>query len=329
VDVFSFLRALEQGRVAPVYLFVGPETLLIDEALSHLTTCLLPDPSLRDPNRQLFRGADDTAEPILEAVRGLPFLSARRLVIVRDAEKLPAKEGDRLAEYVRSPNPSTCLVFVAETADSRRALFRAIPDAGVVEARPLGTRALPVWLRHRAKEGGVDLAPEAATLLVELAGEEAAILAGELEKAILYAGGGRVGVEEVRAVLGVERVHSIFELTNGLVRRDITVAVGVVEKLLAAGEEPLGVLAMVAREIRFLWQVKLWTSAGKRQDEIARAARRPASVLESALARAETTSPAELRRGLQRCWDVERRLKSGTPSPREELELLLFDLCRG
>ncbi len=164
---------------------------------------------------------------------------------------------------------------------------------------------------------------------MELAGEEATILAGELEKAILYSGGGPVGVDDVRAVLGVERIRSIFELTNGLLRRDVAAALGVVGKLLAEGEEPLGLLGMVTRELRFIWQVKRWTAAGKRQDEIARLTRRPATVLEDALARAAATPASELRRGLERCWEVEGRLKSGTPSPRGELEMLLYELCRG
>ncbi len=329
MDVFSFLRAVDQGRVGPVCLFVGPEALLIDEALSHLTARLLPDPGLRDLNRHLFHGGDDSAESILEAARGLPLLAERRLVIVRDAERILPKEGERLAEYVKSPSVSTCLALVADSIDARRALFRAIPQAAIVEARPLGARALPAWLRQRAKEAGVELTPEAANLLVELAGEEAMMLAGELEKAILYAGSGRVGVDEIRAVLGVERSRSIFELTNGLLRRDVAAALGVVGKLLAEGEEPLGLLGMVTRELRFIWQVKRWTAAGKRQDEIARLARRPAAVLEGALARAEATPATELRRGLERCWEVEGRLKSGTPSPQGELEMLLYELCRG
>ena len=328
MDVFGFARALAEGRVAPVYLFVGPEALLIREALDQLTRTILPDPGLSDLNRQLFRGGDDSAEVIVEALGGLPFLAERRLVIVRNVEKLPAKDADRLAEYIKRPNPSSCLALVAETADMRRPLFRAVPESALVEARPLGARTLPVWLRQRARAAGAELTPEAATLLVELAGEETAVLAGELEKAMLYAGEGPVGVEEVRAVLGVERIRSIFELTNALVRRDVGAAVSMVGKLLTVGEEPLGLLGMVTRELRFIWQVKRWTEDGKSAEEIARLARRPAAVMEATLARAQATPAGELRRGLHRCWQVEARLKSGTPSPRMELERLLYEVCR-
>lgn len=329
MDVFGFSRALAEGRVAPVYLVVGPETLLIDEALDQLTRHLLPDAGIRDLNRQIFRGDDDSVEAIVEALGGLPLLADRRLVIVRNVEKLPAKDGDRLAAYIKNPNPSSCLALVAETMDMRRSFFRALPETALVEARPLGLRALPAWLRQRAHAAGAELTPEAATLLVELAGEETAVLSGELEKAILYSGADRVDVEAVRAVLGVERTRSIFELTNALIRRDVPAAVSMVAKLLATGEEPLGLLGMITRELRLIWQVKRWIAAGKRSEEIARLTRRPSTVMEATLSRAEATPAVELRRGLYRCWKAEARLKSGTPSPRMELERLVFELCRG
>jgi DNA polymerase-3 subunit delta len=131
---------------------------------------------------------------------------------------------------------------------------------------------------------------------------------------------------EVRSVVGEQRLHNIFELTRAVAERELGAALGVLGALLTAGEEPLGVLGMLAREARTVWQAREWLGQGRREDEVARLLRRPpaAAAAVVALARA-LPGPAAAAR-LTRCWEVERRLKQGG-APRPELALLIADLC--
>jgi len=153
-------------------------------------------------------------------------------------------------------------------------------------------------------------------------------LVGELEKATLWAGaaGGQVGVDEVKAVVGEHRLRSVFELTRALERRALGPALAVLEALLDSGEEPLGLLGMLTREVRLTWLAKEWLKKGKSAEEIARLLRRPPQVVDAFLARAEACATTTLQRQLSRCWEVERRLKAGG-LPRSELTALLAHLC--
>jgi DNA polymerase III gamma/tau subunit len=123
-------------------------------------------------------------------------------------------------------------------------------------------------------------------------GDDPAALAGEVLKAAV--GGGaenrRVGVAEVRAVVGEHRSRDVFELTRAVEQKDAGAALPLLERLLAAGEEPLRILAILAGQVR------------------------------------RQSAPAVPAR-LLRCWHAERRLKMGGPS-RPELVLLVADLCR-
>ncbi|MBI4560469.1 MAG: hypothetical protein HY724_00365, partial [Candidatus Rokubacteria bacterium] len=92
------------------------------------------------------------------------------------------------------------------------------------------------------------------------------------------------------------------------------------------GEEPLGLLGMLTREVRLTWLAKEWLKNGKSPEEIARLLHRPLPAVEAFLARAESCSGAALSRHLSRCWEVERRLKAGGVA-RPELTALLADLC--
>ena len=300
-----WLRQLEQGQVAPVVLLTGPDAFLVEEAVSRLTRVVCPDPALRAMSREVLEARDVGAEGIVRAAETLPWGAPRRLVIVRGVEALGPKQAEPLIEYLRAPNPSTVLALTvllpmvashwiarAVSAASPAPSPALSPALSVVELPQLTGRALATWLRARASGEGFELSDEAAQLLITLVGDEPAALAGEVVKAAI--GGGatnrRIGVAEVRAVVGEHRTREVFELTRAVEQKDAGMALPLLDRLLARGDEPLRILAILSGQ-----------------------ARRPPSL----------TAPVRL----ARCWEAERRLKLGGP-PRPELVLLVADLCR-
>jgi DNA polymerase-3 subunit delta len=252
-------------------------------------------------------------------------------VVARGVESLPARAAEVLGAYAAAPNPSTALVLVAEEPlEGAHWLLRALPPAAVVAAPALAGRALTGWLRAHAQAAGYELREDAAALLVELSGDDLTRLVGEVEKAALAGGpdNRRVTVAEIRAVVGEHRLRHVFDLTRALTARDVPAALAVLESLLNAGEEPLAVLGMLAREARATWQAADALRAGRPAEEIARRLRRPPAAATALLERARGLPVAAAARQLARCWDVERRLKQGG-APRPELSLLVADLCAG
>jgi DNA polymerase-3 subunit delta len=288
----AWLQGLTRGPAAPVVLLHGPEPFLLEEALARLTRAVCPDPGLLAMSREVLEAREAGAEGIVRAAETLPFGSPRRLVIARGVEALGPKQAEPLIEYLRAPNPTTVLaVPVPQQLASSHWLVVAVTVAAAVEIPQLAGRALEEWLRSRASADGLELEEDAAQILIALVGEDPAALAGEMGKAALAGGpeNRRVGAAEVRAVVGEHRSHEVFELTRAVERLDAAAALTMLERLLVAGEEPLRILALLAGQSR-------------------RAASRTAASR------------------LERCWQVERRLKLGAP-PRPELSVLVADLC--
>lgn len=329
MDYAAFLKEVERGVIPPVCLLHGAEPFLLNDALAHVTGACCPDPSLVSLNRECFDARETGAETIVRSALTLPFLASVRLVAVRESQALAAKDSQSLGQYARAPNPSTRLLFLASAAlPADHWLLKVVPPSAVVLLRPPTRRELPEWLRRRAAVNGFSLTEEATQLLIQWVGDDLAALVGELEKAALWAGAGssQIGVGEIKAVVGEHRVRSVFELTRALERRALGPALAVLESLLDSGEEPLGLLGMLTREVRLTWLAKAWLRNGKSLDEIAQLLRRPLPAVEVLLARAESCATATLRRQLSRCWEVERRLKA-SGLPRSELASLLADLC--
>jgi len=292
VQYAAWLQGLTRGQVAPVVLLHGPEPFLIEEALAGLTRVVCSDPGLLAMSREVLEAREAGAEGIVRAAETLPWGTPRRLVVARGVEALGAKQAEPLVEYLRAPNPATVLALaVSQPLASSHWLRSAVPAAAAVEIPELAGRALAGWLRSRASAEGLELDDDAAQLLVAMVGDDPAALAGEMGKAALAGGpeNRRVGTAEVRAVVGEHRSHEVFELTRAVERRDGAAALLLLERLLAAGEEPLRILAILSGQSRH-------------------------------------AAPRAVGERLERCWQVERRLKLGG-APRPELAVLVALLC--
>lgn len=335
MDYWTLLKEIGQRRVPPLLLLHGPDPFLLEDALTLVGRALFPDPSLAGLDRELLDGEDAAVDAIVRAALTLPFMAPTRLVAVRRAQALSQKGSEPLVGYAKTPNPTTCLLLLADErlgADRDRRtdhwLLRLLPPAVVAEARRLTGAALIGWLKNRAAASHIELSEDAAQLLIQSVGDDLGALVGELEKAALYASPSnpRVDLPEVRAVVGEHRLRFMWELTRALERRELGQALAVLEQLLAAGEEPLAILGAVTRELRLTWLAKEWAGQGKSAERIARSLRRPVYAAESLLSRATALSGEALSRGLGQCLETERRLKSGG-LPRPEITALLADLC--
>ena len=334
MDYAAFLQAAGRGQPPPIALLHGPDPQLLDDALAAATRGLFRDAGEAALGREVFEGAEAAMDDVVRAASTLPFMTTMRLVVVRRCQALPAKGADTLAAYARDPNPSSCLLLLAEEslAASRERrdhwLLTAVPAAAIVSLAMREGRSAEAWLRQRAGAEGLTISEEAARLLVQWVGDDGASLLGEARKAALAGGSDNaaVGVKEVTAVVGEHRLSGVFDLTRAVQRREIGVALRTLDRLLAT-EEPMRLLALLTADARATMTVADLAARGQGAEQIARVVRKPPPVVD-AIARGPGAAPAPvLARRLERCWEAERRLKSSGDA-HAELTALVLDLCR-
>ena len=334
MDYAAFVQAAGRGQPPPIALLHGSDPQLLDDALAAATRGLFHDAGEAALGREVFEGAEAVVDDIVRAASTLPFMTTMRLVVVRRCQALPAKGADTLAAYARDPNPSSCLLLLAEEslAASRERrdhwLLTAVPAAAIVSLAMREGRSAEAWLRQRAGAEGLTVSEEGARLLVQWVGDDSASLLGEARKAALAGGSDNaaVGVKEVTAVVGEHRLSGVFDLTRAVQRREVGVALRTLDRLLAT-EEPMRLLALLTADARATMTVADLTARGQGAEQIARVVRKPAPVVD-AIARGPGAAPAPvLARRLERCWEAERRLKSSGDA-HAELTALVLDLCR-
>jgi DNA polymerase-3 subunit delta len=335
MEYTAFLQAADRGQPPALALLHGPDDQLLDDALELVARGLFADASERALGREVLEGDAVSVETVVRSAMTLPFMTRRRLVVVRRAQALANKGAEALVTYARDPNPATCLLLLAGeglgASRDRRTdhwLLAALPPAAVVTLPLRRGRALEDWLKQRAAAEGVTVSGEAARLLVQWVGEDGARLLGETRKAALLGGPEhrQVGVAEVTAVVGEHRVSDVFELTRAVERRELGPALQILDRLLAT-EEPIFLLTLLTRSVRVALTIRDLAADGQTAEQIARAVRpTPAPVVQAIMTRVSGDAGDALPRQLARCWQAEWRCKSGGQG-RAELTALVAELC--
>ena len=145
------LSLLARREVAPLYLLYGEEDFLIDEGVKAIVDAVLGDGE-RSFNLDTVSAADRDMREILAIASSFPMMAERRVVIIRDAERVTGKDADLLAGYCENPPHTTCLILVTSKPDFRRKPFTTIRRKGIiVESKPLYENQLPAWITTRAQ----------------------------------------------------------------------------------------------------------------------------------------------------------------------------------
>jgi DNA polymerase-3 subunit delta len=217
--------ALKSRTFAPVYFFHGEDDYLKDARMRDLVEAAV-DPATRDFNLEIRRGNDLDAETLDSLLSTPPMLAARRVVVVREVDKLKKDVRTLLLRYLERPAPDTVLILVAPSGT--RADKPMADRATAVEFAPLTGDRLPKWVAYHAETTlGRPITPDAAALLVEAVGADLSQLAVELEKLASFASE-TIDERAVAAIVGVRRGESLGALLDAVAAKDVMTATALI-----------------------------------------------------------------------------------------------------
>lgn len=340
MDVASVEKSLERKVVSPVYLFFGEESYLAEQLMNKFVLALLT-PETRDFNMDILDGREKPLADIVNHALTLPFMSEKRLVIVREPSFLLTKkageateaEGEEvLLNYLENPEPATCLIFITSgSVDKRKKAFKLIEKKGqVVDFTPLKGPELNQWIVDYLKKEGVTIAREALQTLLLSVGNKLRALTTEMDKLIIYKGrGGEITLEDIEVMVAKSGETNVFKLVDSVAEKRYKGAMAVTQELLFTGETPLKIQALLARQFRIIWQVKLLNSQGYTEKDIANQLSIPHFLVPKAISQGRNFSDRDLAKAFKTLIDMEFDIKTGRMDPKLSLEVLIARLCKG
>jgi DNA polymerase-3 subunit delta len=202
-----------------IYVIAGKEDSLVNAHCRKLIDELL-EPSQRATGLFEAEAASVAASEVLDELRTAPFLTDRRVVLLRKADDFISANRPLLEKYFDNPCPTGQLILTTKSWDPRTKLARKLKKVGKLISITQPKRwELPQRLMKYASDAhDKQLGRDAAELLIELTGDELTRLYSEIDKLALFAGTEkRITPKHIESLIGHNRLFNAFAVIDAVI----------------------------------------------------------------------------------------------------------------
>lgn len=331
----SLIDDLKKGRIAPVYLFFGPEGYLRKEAVNKIRDLLLSE-GANDINYTVVDGEENSLPDIINLANMTPLFAEKRVVLVKnakffsEAQQISPSVEIAFLNYLRSPATSTCLIFeTGNNIDKRRKIYKQFTQAGkVIEFNLLKSNELTLWLEKQARIAGKSLMPGLAAEILSRTGNSLQSILVEIQKLITYAGENKViTAEDVLAVTPPYPEEDVFAVVDAIGGKNPARAVEGVKRLFLQRQPPPVILGMITRQIRLILRTGEAIRSGKHAGNLASYLGVHPFVAKKMASQQKNFSRSQLIKTLHRLHALDIAVKTGQQEFLAGIEMLILDIC--
>ncbi len=311
-----------------MYLLYGEERYLRRQYRDRLRAALCQDGD--DMNTHFFEGKNISVPQIIDLAETLPFLAERRVIFVENSGLFKAG-GEKMAEYLASPNATTFFVFTESEVDKRSKLYKTVQSGGyAAEFAPQDENTLLRWIAGILKREGKKITADTARFFLSGTGTDMDNIHMELEKLISYCmDKDVVEKEDVEAICTARVGNHIFDMINAIAEGKTQAALSLYYDLLALREPPMRILFLLARQYNLLLQVKELRAGGFDNRAIGQKVGLSPYIAGKYVAQAERFRNADLRKAVTKCVEAEEAVKTGRMEDGMSIEVLIMSLLEG
>jgi DNA polymerase III subunit delta len=301
--------------LSPVYLLTGSDRPKVARALRRLRG-RFPAEAVELLSAESTSGADAVA-----ALNSLGLFGDGRLVVVEGVERWRKEDGEAVGAYLGEPADNAVLALVAGEPVKETTLLRAVERAGEALVYDVPKPRDPsVWVRSELARLEVNANDDVARRLVDVVGDDVAVLAAEVDKIATWAGDEPVSAADLGRLAVPAQEGSAWALTDAWGARDLPRVLAACESDLEHGDDPFVIAVRLAAQVGLVRSAQALAEEGLGAREIAKRLRKHEFRVRKALGHAENYSRDELESALVRLAELDAALK-GASRLSAELEL--------
>ncbi|MBR2740999.1 MAG: DNA polymerase III subunit delta [Oscillospiraceae bacterium] len=311
------------------YFIAGNDSFLIDNCLR-----LISEAVDGEVERMDFSETDtETAEGQLTT-----YSFSNKLLII-DNFKASEFTGEKKSMYAEllADLPATLTVATVLYSDDPR--FR-IPksaenmaemaqESAVVSCLKKEREQLYPYIRRMAELAGAEISGEAASVLIDLCGDDLQLLSSQIEKLAAASGYGEIKEDTVRRMCPRTTEENVFSFIRAVERGQNREAVTLLNEMLETETEPVRVLAAISGSFVNIARVKAAEAAGVSRDRLEEEMgyRKGDRALGVAYSNARRYSQEKIDNVIYLLNETDRKLKSGAADKRIILEQAMVRLA--
>lgn len=219
----------------------------------------------------------DDIDGIINEASTIGMFSLNKFIIInmdsyfKDKKDIP--NINLLENYFDSYNSNSYLVFVcnSDSIDSRKKIVNLIKKYGIVKKLEVNDNYLNDYVNNYLKDNGYKINNGDIVYFINRVGNNINNVANELDKLMLYKINDKIINRNDIDLLTVENIDdSIYDLVNCILKNDNEKAIKLYNNFIDNGMDVNQIVAIIAAQIRLLYQVKRLYNSGKSNDEIAK-----------------------------------------------------------
>lgn len=335
MDYRQLFKDIESQQWSGAYLFFGEEEYIKEQALQKLIDGLIPK-DFRDLNYEMIDGSEVEPDSIINACETLPFMSPRRLIVVKDFYLFGGKKGtseqeEQMLNYIKNTNEATCLLFYCRgSVDKRKSIYKYINKAGkAYEFTRLEGRELTQWVDQMLKKNGKSMPQYCINYFIDRVGNDLDNIHNEILKLIDYVGNNKIiDKDAIDHVVTPSLEENIFKLVDAIGEKKAGLALTLLKDLLDGGQAVAPILSMIARQFRLIMQCKEYYGQGYSANTISGKIGLPGFIVRKCIAQSRNFTLEQLKTGLSLCLDLDYGMKIGKIKDITGLEMLIIKMCR-
>ncbi|MFH1824301.1 MAG: DNA polymerase III subunit delta [Candidatus Firestonebacteria bacterium] len=265
-----------------VYLIVGNDEYCKENKVNSLVNSLLSK-----ENKELNFDTIDCEEvedfDFELKVKIIPFLAEKRVVVIKNIEKLEDDLKEKLLNYINNPSTSTCLILSSTLNITTKKIFekhkflQSISEK--VETFPfyqLYDNQLRIEIKEKFNKLGKQVSEEVVEMLVDRVNNNLRELDSEIEKIMLYTTNKKfVGLEDVQYLISGLNEKNIYDLQNTLGDKDLVKSLKILSNIFYFsdyddGKTGLYLLTSIYGYFKKIWTSKFLIKEGYTEDEISK-----------------------------------------------------------
>lgn len=249
-------KRLNEGFTAQIFYIEGSDAYFREKSIEYITEKFIKESQM---NVTVFDGSEALSDPekLFSAINMYPFMSEKRLVIVKDFYPKADYIKKHLAPYAENPLNETILAIVnSQSADG----IKKLNGVTHVNCNKADKQIIVKYITATCSREGVEISTYTAELICEYCLQDMTKIVGEVQKLISYAFDKKVITDkDVENLCYKDTEYQIYQMTDCVARKNFDQALGIIKELLGKGEPPQKLFVSLYTYFRRMLSVSIST----------------------------------------------------------------------
>ncbi|MBL7073489.1 MAG: DNA polymerase III subunit delta [Candidatus Omnitrophica bacterium] len=306
------------------YLVTGDDTYIREKEILKIKGKFLDSSSFK-LNYAVYPGTN--IDDSLDSLRTMPFLSSKRVALIRDAHQISAGDADKIETYLKNPSDTGILMLSADSSFCGKKYCKKICSlVEIVKADKPTASTMKRWIHVFFEKEKIEISQEAVQLIVELKGMDTVGIKEELEKLVSFSSGEKIEISHVERLISRSAREMIFKLTDAVTERDAVWVFRILGDLYAEKKKPHEIIGYLGWYTKIMKKILLLSGRGMPTNRIAAELGYSSGYVRRLEEKARKYSAKRMAEWGSFLFETDKEIKTGRKKPETAVEMMLVSL---